>query len=413
MEKAAIISIGNELLNGQTTDTNSSWLSGRLFEMGIPTVGGWTVPDETGRIVEALKAVGEKADIVLVTGGLGPTDDDITRQAVADYLGVKLQFHPAILEQLEDFFKKRGRAMVETNRCQADIPSGCEVLDNPIGTAPGFCVNKDNVFIAVMPGVPAEMKRMFDEQVTPHIQKNHTGSVVAMEKLRCFGPGESTVAQKLGNLMDRSRNPLINCTCGSGQILLHIVAQAKDHNTAAAMIEKDKKMLSPLLGDWVYGYNDDTLAAVVGNLLRKSKKTIATAESCTGGLVAKLLTDVPGSSDYMSAGWVTYNNDVKISQLGVSQQLIIENGAVSEPVARAMAVGAAQKSGADVAIGITGIAGPGGGTDEKPAGLVYIGVCMGKQCFVEECRFPATNRDFVRYRSALTALNLVRLKLRI
>lgn len=409
--KAAIVSIGNELLNGQTTDTNASWLAGRLFEIGIATVGGWTVSDEMDRIVKALQAAGEQADMILVTGGLGPTDDDITRQAVAKYLGVELEFHPEILDELKAFFEKRGKEMAEKNRSQAYIPAGCEILENRYGTAPGFWCQKESAGVVVMPGVPAEMKRMFENDVLPHIQKIHSNSIVVSGKVRCFGPGESTLAQKLGNLMDRSRNPLINCTCGSGELLLHIVAQAQDRKTAAEMVCRDKKMLTELLGDWVYGYDDESLPVVVGRLLRQKGLKIALAESCTGGLVSKLLTDIAGSSDYVVAGWVTYSNEAKIRLLEVSSGLIDENGAVSEAVARAMTVGAAKKSGANVSVGITGVAGPGGGTEEKPVGLVYIAVCIGGNCIVEECRFPPANRDFTRLRAALTALNLIRLQL--
>jgi nicotinamide-nucleotide amidase len=411
--KAGIVSIGNELLNGQTTDTNASWLAGRLFEMGIPTVGGWLVPDEIPPIIEALKTAGDQANIVLATGGLGPTDDDVTRRAVADYLGVELELHPDILDEMKAFFEKRGAVMAEKNRSQAYIPAGCEILPNLYGTAPGFWCQKKSTVMAVMPGVPAEMKRMFEEQVRPRIRTIQSGPVIASGKVRCFGSGESTIAQKLGNLMDRRRNPLINCTCGEGEIVLHIVAQAQDRKTALEMVERDKKLLSALLGEGVYGYDDEPLAAVVGNLLRQKGQTIALAESCTGGLVSKMLTDVPGSGDYVVGGWVTYSNEAKIRFLDIPEPLICDFGAVSEPVARAMAAGAAKKSGADVAVGITGIAGPGGGSDEKPVGLVYIGVCRGGKSFVEECRFPAVNRDFIRRRAALTALNIVRLQLRI
>lgn len=411
--KACVVSIGNELLNGQTTDTNTSWLAGRLFELGIATVGGWTVPDEILPIVKALEAAAAQADIVLITGGLGPTDDDLTRQAVADYLGVELEFHTDILETLKTFFEKRGVLMAEKNKSQAYIPAGCEILTNPYGTAPGFWCRKNSTVFAVMPGVPAKMMRMFDEQIVPRIRKMDTDSVIVAGKVRCFGAGESTIAQKLGNLMDRSRNPLINCTCGSGEILLHLIAQTPDRSTAEKMISDDKKMLSALLGKWVYGYDNESFPAIVGDLLRQKGLTISLAESCTGGLLSKLLTDIPGSSDYVRAGWVTYSNEAKISQLDVPEQLIEEYGAVSEPVARAMALGAAKKTGATVTVGITGIAGPGGGTDEKPVGLVYIAVSVEGECFVEECRFPATNRDFIRHRAALTALNLVRMQLQI
>lgn len=411
--KACIVSIGNELLNGQTTDTNTAWISGRLFETGIATVGGWTEPDEITSIVKALDAAAERADIVLVTGGLGPTDDDLTREAMAAYLGVQLEFHQDIMDWLKALFESRGWPMAEKNRSQAFIPAGCEILVNDCGTAPGFWCQKKQCLFAVMPGVPTEMKRMFDEQVLPRIRKMHTDSVLVSGRVRCFGGGEAAIAQKLGNLMNRSRNPLINCTCGAGEILLHIVAQAKDRKTAEKMVADDKKLLSGVLGEWVYGYDTQSLPAIVGSLLRQKRYTIAMAESCTGGLVSKLLTDIPGSSDYIKVSWLTYANEAKISQLGVPAQLIEQHGAVSEPVARAMAVGAAAKSGAQVAVGVTGIAGPAGGTNEKPVGLVYIAVYVGGECKVTECRFPNTNRDFIRLRAALTALNLVRLQLQI
>ena len=371
------------------------------------------MPDETDRIVETFRTTAEHAEMILVTGGLGPTDDDLTREAVAQYLGVKLELHSDILEQLTAFFEKRGKQMAEKNRCQAYIPAGCEMLDNPYGTAPGFWGQKEGVFIAAMPGVPSEMKQMFNKQVAGRIQKIHSGPTIVSGKVRCFGPGESTVAQKLGDLMDRDRNPLINCTCGQGDIILHMIAQAEDRKKAAEMVESDKKMLTELLGDWVYGYDDQSLGGLVGNLLKECARTIALAESCTGGLLTKMLTDIPGSSDYLLAGWVTYSNEAKVAQLDVPESLIAEYGAVSGPVAREMAIGAARKTGSDIAVGITGNAGPGGGTAEKPVGLVYIGVFGKGECFVEECRFPATNRGFIRRQAALTALNLVRLQLQI
>lgn len=410
--KACIISIGNELLSGQTVDTNAAWLSGKLFEMGIATVGGWTVADEPARIIDAVRQASIDGDLVLITGGLGPTDDDLTRQAIAAYLDVSLEFQPELLTRISDFFEKRGKKMAPNNRSQAYLPAEATALDNPLGTAPGFCVRKDGVFLAVMPGVPSEMKRMFTDQVKPLIGDSE-GAVVVSGKLRCFGAGESDIAQKLGNLMERGRNPLINCTCGSGEIILHIVATAEDKKTAQAMIGEDKAALRECLGDLVYGEDDQTLAAVVGDLLKTQGRTIALAESCTGGMLSQMLTGIPGASDFVRAGWVTYSNQSKTGQLGVPEGVIDEFGAVSEPVARMMAQQAAEKSGADVAVSITGIAGPGGGTDEKPVGLVYIGVVVDGDCCVRECRFPPTNRHWVRLRSALTALNLVRLRLDI
>ena len=409
--KACVVSIGNELLTGQTVDTNAAWLCERLFAMGIETVGCWMVGDCQQRIIEALDEACRQGDWVLVTGGLGPTDDDLTRPAAAAFLGVELVFQPHILEQLKAFFESRGSVMAAANRSQAYIPAGCEILDNPCGTAPGFAGTKGESLIAVMPGVPSEMKTMFSEQVVPRIQAIHTGSVIASGKVRCFGVGESTLADRLGDLMARGRNPLINCTCGAGEILLHVIARADDKEAARKMVAADQAMLKDVLGDWVYGFDEDGLAELVGRLLKSSGKTIALAESCTGGWVGQMLTDVPGASDYFTAGWITYSNEAKIEQLGVPRELIERHGAVSEPVAEAMARQAAQKAGADIAIGITGIAGPGGGTDEKPVGLVYIGLFSDGDCTVHMFRFPPTNRGFIRKRTALAALNLVRLKL--
>ena len=409
--KACIISIGNELLSGQTVDTNAAWLSGELFEMGIATAGSWTVPDEQSRIVTAISQASQEGDLVLITGGLGPTDDDLTRRAVAAYVGVALEFHPELLKQISDFFEKRGRKMAPKNRSQAYIPVGSTTLDNPLGTAPGFWASKDDASLAVMPGVPSEMKHMFTDQVMPRIAHFIRGPAVVSGKLRCFGAGESDIAQILGNLMERGRNPLINCTCGSGEIVLHIVATAKEKKTAQTMIQEDKILLRKCLGDLVYGQDEQTLAAVVGNLLSARHKSIALAESCTGGMLSQMLTDIPGASSYVRAGWITYSNESKIGQLGVPEKFITDFGVVSEPVARMMAQQAAQKSEADVAVAITGIAGPGGGTDQKPVGLVYIAVLIDGDCKVKECRFPPTNRHWVRLRSALTALNLVRLRL--
>ncbi|MCI0499551.1 MAG: competence/damage-inducible protein A [Planctomycetales bacterium] len=414
MKKAGIVSIGNELLNGQTTDTNASWLAGELWGMGIVTAGVWTVPDEVSRIVQALKTAAEQTDILLVTGGLGPTDDDVTRQAMAAWLGVELEFQPDWLEKLKAFFEDRGRKMAPRNRTQAYCPAGCERLDNSVGTAPGFCGIADGVFWAVMPGVPAEMTQMFNEHVMGRIRGlAEGGPVVVSGKLRCFGASESDIAQQMGDLMRRGRNPLINCTCGSGEIVLHIVATAADKTEGMKMLQDDKHMLRELLGDVIFGEDDSGLSLVVGQLLRQHKKTIVIAESCTGGLLSKILTDVPGSSEYMLAGWVTYSNEAKISQLGVYEQLIRDFGAVSEPVARAMAQGAAQKSGADVAVSVTGIAGPGGAAGGKPVGLVYIGVLIDGVCDVKECRFGAASRESIRMRATLTALNQVRLRLQI
>lgn len=411
--KACIVSVGNELLNGQTVDTNASWLSGKLFELGIPTVGTWLVPDQHNRVVGALHETTRQGDLILVTGGLGPTDDDITRVAVAEFLGRKLEFHQQLLDEMKSFFQKRGKTMASKNRSQAYIPESCQALSNPKGTAPGFWGTCGDAHIAVMPGVPSEMRFMFMNQVTPRISEIHSGSVVISGKLRCFGIGESDVAEKLGALMDRTRNPLINCTCGAGDILLNIVAMAPDSEEAQKMIDNDKRALMEILGEWAYGEDGKDLPNIVLDLLKKNGKTIAFAESCTGGLLSKMLTDIPGSSECFLSGWVTYSNEAKVSQLDIPSELIDKFGAVSEPVARIMAENAARKAGSDIAVSTTGIAGPAGSSPEKPIGLVYIGVVVDGVCKVYQCRFPPTGRDWVRLRAALSGLNHVRLRLQV
>lgn len=411
MIQAYIISIGNELLNGHTADTNGCWLAGKLLEAGVITAGIQVVPDEIDKITIALQQASEQGQLLLVTGGLGPTDDDLTREAVAAYLETELEFHPDVLAQIELFFKQRSRTMASTNRRQAWFPKGAVVLDNPHGTAPGFWCSKGDVHIAAMPGVPSEMKRMFDSHIAPRLDTFMRGRAVVSGKLRCYGVGESTLAEKMGDLMKRDRNPLINCTCGSGDIILHIIAQADSKAAAQKMVEEDKALIREILGDWVYGQGEQSLPVIVGELLKSQGKTIALAESCTGGLLSQLMTEIPGASEYLLAGWVTYSNAAKTECLGVDPALIDNNGAVSEPVARAMAEGAARNAGADVGVGITGIAGPSGGTEQKQVGLVYIGTYYEDKTEVKEYHFPSSTRHFVRLRATLAALNDVRLRM--
>ena len=412
MKKAGIISIGNEILAGLTVDTNAAYLSKQLLAMGIPVVSGFTVGDQMDSIVGAINQAAEQSDIVLITGGLGPTDDDITRQGLAEFIGVELEFREDLLERISAFFDKQGSKMAEKNKVQAYIPASAEPLANNFGTAPGiFAEYKGKVFVC-MPGVPVEMKRMFEESVGGKLAKLGDGQVVIGRKLKCFGVGESTVAQAIGDIMKRGRNPLVNCTVTGGIITLHIVAIGENSAEAEKMIEKDAARLRDILGELVYGEDEQTLAEVVGEELREQKKTVAVAESCTGGLIAKLLTDVPGSSGYFTHGWVTYSNRAKTEQLGVSGEVIEKYGAVSEEVARQMARCARERAGTDFGIGVTGIAGPGGGSEQKPVGLVYIAVGDGASCDVERYVF-SHSRERIRLRTALTALNTLRMGLLI
>jgi nicotinamide-nucleotide amidase len=418
MRKASIVSIGNEILSGQTVDTNAAYLSGKLLLIGIPVVSSYTAGDDIDLIVRMLNLASGDADVVLVTGGLGPTDDDVTRQALAKFLGSELQLQSELLEKIQNIFAKRERPMPERNKIQAYIPAGAKAIENSLGTAPGIRADstsspraelKGKLFF-VMPGVPSEMKQMFEESVLAELKRFAGKQAIIVLKLKCFGAGESVIAEKLGDLMQRGRNPLINCTVHYGVIRLHIIATAEDKNRAQRMAEKCEKTLRNILGELIYGTGEQTLAEVVGAKLAQQKKTIAVAESCTGGTLAKLLTDTPGASRYFTHGWVTYSDIAKIKELGVEADLIEEDGAVSAKVAEAMAQGARKRAGADFAIGITGIAGPAGGNEQKPIGLVYISVDSDGSCETKRFIF-AHNRNFIRFQAAQTALNMLRLKL--
>lgn len=412
MKSASIIAVGNELLNGQRVDTNSNWLQRRLLQLSYQICRVVLVPDDVEAIVAVLDEVSRISDAVILTGGLGPTADDLTRFALGKFLGRPLEFRPDIWQMIEAFFERRGLKTASTNRVQAYLPCGAKALANPKGTACGIAAEQGGKRYFCLPGVPAEIMAMFDESVYPELASVGAGEVIEMAKVRCFGIGESVIAEKIGDLMRRDRNPLINTTVEGGDVLLHIIAAAPDSQSARQMIDADKNLLCQILGEAVYGFDEETLPRVVGRLLREKQKKLAVAESCTGGLLAKMITDIPGSSEYFLAGWVTYSNEAKIRDLGVPEDLISRHGAVSEPVAAAMAAGAAQRSGADAAVGISGVAGPEGGTPEKPVGLVCIGLFMKGRTEAQTFRFAPVGREAVRQRASLTALNWLRLQLK-
>ena len=410
MKKASIVSIGNEILSGQTIDTNGPYLSEKLLSIGIPVVSSYTIGDDIDSIVRVLGLASDDADVVLATGGLGPTDDDLTREGFARFLGTELQLENELLERIGDFFTQRSLQMPVRNKAQAYVPSGAKSLANNVGTAPGFMAETRGKLLMALPGVPSEMKQMFEESVFEKLGALADKQVVVVRKLKCFGAGESTISELLGPLMQRGRNPLINCTAEHGVITLHIIATAEDKSRAQQMVEKDEESLRNILGELIYGTGEQTLAEVVGQKLTQQKKTIAVAESCTGGTLAKLITDIPGASRYFIQGWVTYSNGAKTGELGVPAELIEEYGAVSDQIAEAMAQGARKKAGTDFVIGITGIAGPAGGTEQKPVGLVYICVAWESGCETQRFIF-SHRRGSIRLRAAQMALNMLRLRL--
>jgi nicotinamide-nucleotide amidase len=412
VKKASIVSIGNEVLSGRTVDTNAAYIARRLRSINIPAVSIYVAPDEVEAIRRVLALAACDADVVVISGGLGPTDDDLTRQAMAGFLGVELVLHEDLVAKIQEFFDRRGVVMPARNAIQAHLPAGAKPIDNATGTAPGVEARKGGAVLFALPGVPSEMEQMLEASVLPRVRELAKSQAIVTRRLKCFGAGESTIADMIGDAMQRGRNPLVNCTVHAGVITLEVVATSSDQGQAQEMAAAEEASLRRVLGELVYGVEEQTLAEVVGEKLARAGKTVAAAESCTGGLLAKLITDVPGSSRYFLCGWVTYSNEAKSRELGVLPALIETHGAVSEQVAVTMAQGARHKAGTDFAIGITGIAGPEGGSEHKPVGLVYIAVSSRDSTDISRHVF-AHDRSTVRLRAAQTALNLLRLTLEI
>ncbi len=410
---AIVVSIGDELVLGQTVDTNSSWLSRELATIGIAVARHITVPDDLAAIQSVISNSAPQCDILLINGGLGPTKDDLTREALARALNVPLDLNADCLQKLEDFFSQRRRPMPPSNRVQAMIPRGAKVLDNTAGTAPGIDAQLHSCRIFAMPGVPSEMKIMFRNSVLPILVNSNTESaaVILSRTLHTFGVGESTIGERLGDLMDRSRNPSVGTTVSFGVVSIRINARFPNRDQASSELEQTAEQCLAALGDLIYGADDQTLPSVVAHLLTADKiQTVATAESCTGGLLAKMLTDIPGSSRYFQKGWITYSNQAKTDLLDVPPQLLAQDGAVSESVVRAMAQAARQKSAASFALAISGVAGPDGGTPAKPVGTVYIALAESDKVTAQTFNFPG-DREAIRDRSAKMALSLLRFRL--
>lgn len=409
--KAEILSIGSELTWGKNLDTNSCWLSERLAENGIEV--GWhtTVSDDEADMLDAFRIAGKRSGLVIMTGGLGPTDDDLTRQVLANLAGVPLIQDDASLAVIEAMFAKRGRPMNASNRLQALFPQGATPIGNPNGTAPGIWMEHQGTIFAAMPGVPKEMFPMFTDDILPRLrQKFPARQAVVHRSLRCFGAGEAAIAEKLGDLIRRGRKPEVGITASEATITLRITAIADSPAAAEAAIAPDEVFIRERLGELVYGEESETLQDAVARLLVQKQKTLSTAESCTGGLVSHLLTEYAGISEVYLGGVVSYSNAAKESLLGVPAELLREFGAVSPEVATSMARGCRERFGSDLAVAITGIAGPGGATPTKPVGLVHVALAHDGGVDLAQYNWAA-DRSSVKLRSAKTALNLIRLRL--
>ncbi len=403
--RACVLSVGDEVVGGDIVDSNSAWLSRRLIELGIEVVSHVAVRDVRSEIASAAQAAAGRADIVMVTGGIGPTHDDQTREAVAEAAGLELALNRPALEHIESIFARHDRTMPPSNRKQAMIPEGADILRNESGTAAGFRVRLDGADVFVLPGVPGEMRQMFERQALPLLPPG--GRVSVTHTLRCFGVSESLTARTLSSRIDFDGRLKVAFLANEGVISVKFTARADDRATAESEIEPALRTARDLLGDAVFGEDDDTLEGVVARLLDEHGLTLSLAESCTGGLVANWLTDVPGISARFLECAVTYSNRSKTERLGVPARLFETVGAVSEEVARAMAEGVRERSGAHVGASTTGIAGPTGGSPEKPVGTVHVAVATPEGTAHRKLLLRG-DRRLIKNRAARHCLDLIR-----
>ncbi len=410
---AEVICVGTELLLGDIVNTNVQFLAEELAILGIPHYYQTVVGDNPTRIQEVITIASQRSSILLFTGGLGPTPDDLTTETIAQQFNTPLVEKSEVIEDIERKFQARGREMTDNNRKQALIPKGAAILPNPTGTAPGIIWQpQDNLTIMTFPGVPSEMKRMWAETAVPYLKSQGWGKEIIFSRmLRFRGIGESGLAAKVNHLFDLT-NPTVAPYASLGEVRLRISCKTTSETEANTLIDPVAQEIIKIAGEDYFGEDDDTLAKVVGQLLRNKKQTVGVAESCTGGGLGAMLTDIAGSSDYFWGGVIAYDNRVKISLLEVSAEVLEERGAVCDTVAQQMALGVKKGLGVDWGISITGIAGPGGGTEFKPVGLVYLGIA-GPNDEVEsiKCTFGHRSREIIRYLSSCTALDKLRRKL--
>lgn len=408
---AEIVSVGTELLLGSIVDTNSAELSASLAELGVNVYFHTSVGDNPLRLAAVLGQALLRSDVVVLTGGLGPTQDDLTKEVLAAVTGLPLELHPEARAHVEGVFKAAGRPMPPNNLRQAMLPKGAAMLPNPRGTAPGVYLKAGRCHVFCLPGVPTEMRAMWSASVAPRLRRIAAGEggVIHSRTLHFYGIGESLLESKVEALLKGS-NPTVAPYASLGEARLRITAKAGSVEEAEALIAPVEAEIVERVGEYLYGYDGENLETVVGRLLTEGSKRLAVAESCTGGLLAHRITNVPGSSAYFGQGWVVYSNEAKVKELGVDPDLLRAHGAVSEQVALAMAEGARERSGADCAVAVTGIAGPGGGTAAKPVGHVCFAVAHpgGGESFSR--RFRGSRED-IKWRSASEALNAVRLAL--
>jgi nicotinamide-nucleotide amidase len=405
---AELLTIGDEILYGQIVDTNSQWMSVELDKIGVKVVRKTTVGDVEEEILSAFAEAEKRADVILITGGLGPTSDDLTKPLLAKYFNCRLEIHEEALSEVTEFFKSRGRELTELNRQQAALPTACEKITNPVGTAPGMWFNKgDKVFMS-MPGVPHEMKKMMTDHVLPRLAKKYQLPVIYHKLIRTIGLGESFLAEKISG-WEKSLPSHIKLAYlpSLGEVKLRLTC----FGDSLPQLEREASMLieglKEIIGQNIYGYGEDPIEVVIGKLLREKKLTLSIAESCTGGYLSHLITSVPGSSDYFLGTMIPYAYEIKMRQLGVKPETLEKYGAVSEPTITEMANIVRAKFNTDIGVATSGIAGPGGATPDKPVGTVWIAYSDKHQTITKKLQLSKDR--LINIRLASTAvLNLIR-----
>jgi nicotinamide-nucleotide amidase len=410
MLTAEIIAIGSELLTPDRSDTNSLWLTEKLNGIGIEVKLKTIVGDDDARLEETIKDAFRRSRVLIMTGGLGPTEDDITRKVAARALGRRLKLDEKVLEEISARFLSFGRSMPQINSRQAMVIEAAEVLPNPNGTAPGMYIEHDNRSVVLLPGPPREMRPMFEQFVLPRLAAK-TGDVrVVRRVLRVAGMGESALDERIAPVYTQYKNPQTTILFNRSEIEIHLTAQAKTEQEAELLLDGLAGQIEERLGHSIFAFRGETMEEVVGLRLAVNGFTLAVAESCTGGLISERLTEVPGSSVYFMEGAITYSNEAKVRMLGVDPELIERSGAVSAEVAEAMAEGVRRRAGTDFGLAVTGIAGPGGGSEEKPVGLVYVALSDDAHTEHRKLTLPG-DRHLIRWRASQAALDLLRRRL--
>ena len=406
-KSAEIIAIGTEILLGNIVNTNAQFISEKLSQMGIDVYYQSVVGDNPKRLEEVLNLAKSRADIIITTGGLGPTYDDLSKETIAKNFGKELVMHEPTKERIIKFFQKVGSKMTDNNLKQAMMPKGAVIFENGFGTAPGCAITGDDGKIAIMlPGPPKEMKPMFENCAMKFLSQ-FCDAIIESKTLYTTGIGESSLEDKLRDMMTEYKNPTIAPYAKEGECILRVTAKCETKEEALRLIDDAIEKIKERVGEYIYGIDVGTLEAAVVNLLKEKHLKVALAESCTGGLIAKRITDIPGSSEVFEMGMVAYSNEVKTTFLGVDEEVIEKYGAVSPECARQMARGIYALSGADMGLGVTGVAGP-GQSENKPSGLVYLALFDGEKTWTKELKLPYSMREFVRIISANYGLDMIR-----